>query len=101
MGEHDWYIITRLVTTQNVALSALLFLCREVLRIDLPRIDHIEWARRLKRLPVVFSRPEVEAVLDELAKINPSESILTFSTAAAWPCAAHWISNWSPAAKRR
>ena len=40
-------------STQTVALSALLFLYRQVLEIDLPYIDKIERAKRPERLPVV------------------------------------------------
>ncbi len=50
-------------STQNIALSALLFLYRQVLKIDLPDIDNIERARRPKRLPVVLTRNEVQKVL--------------------------------------
>jgi hypothetical protein len=39
-------------STQNVALCALLFLYRQVLRIDLPFIESIERAKRPKRMPV-------------------------------------------------
>jgi site-specific recombinase XerD len=46
--------------TQTVALSALLFLYRQVLQIDLPYIDDIERAKKPERLPVVFSRSEVK-----------------------------------------
>jgi integron integrase len=54
-------------STQNGALSALLFLYREVLHVDLPYIDGIERARRPTRLPVVFTREEVQAILAELS----------------------------------
>ena len=50
-------------STQNIALSALLFLYRQVLQMDLPRIENIEKARRPKRLPVVLTREEVQAIL--------------------------------------
>jgi len=53
-------------STQNVALCALLFLYRRVLKINLPDIDEIERARRPARLPVVLTRSEVRAVLDQL-----------------------------------
>lgn len=53
-------------STQPVALSALLFLYRDVLKIDLPYIDGIERAKRPHRLPVVFTRPEVESILARL-----------------------------------
>ncbi|MEO1149282.1 MAG: site-specific integrase, partial [Cyanobacteria bacterium J06638_22] len=39
-------------STQTVALSALLFLYRQVLDIELPYIENIERARRPQRLPV-------------------------------------------------
>jgi integron integrase len=53
-------------STQNVALCALLFLYRRVLKIDLPDIDEIERARRPARLPVVFTRAEVKAILAQM-----------------------------------
>lgn len=49
--------------TQNQALAALLFLYREVLRIDLPWLDHLVRAKTPVRRPVVLSREEVRAVL--------------------------------------
>ncbi|MBA3241072.1 MAG: phage integrase N-terminal SAM-like domain-containing protein [Acidobacteria bacterium] len=54
-------------STQNQALSALLFLYREVLGSDLPFIDGIERAKRPVRLPVVLTRVEVERVLASLS----------------------------------
>jgi integron integrase len=53
-------------STQTVALSAILFLYREVLKRDLPYIDHIERAKPSQKLPVVFTRNEVQAVLARL-----------------------------------
>jgi integrase len=53
-------------STQNVALRALLFLDRRVLKINLPDIDEIERARRPSRLLVVFSRAEIKAFLAHL-----------------------------------
>ena len=50
-------------STQNQALSALLFLYREVLAVDLPWMDEIVRAKRPQRLPVVLTRDEVRAVL--------------------------------------
>ena len=52
--------------TQNQALSALLFLYREVLGIDLPWLDNVTRAKRPQRLPVVMTRDEVHAVLDRM-----------------------------------
>jgi site-specific recombinase XerD len=53
-------------STQNQALSALLFLYREVLELDVPWLDGIVRAKRPQRLPVVLTRPEVLAVLRPL-----------------------------------
>ena len=53
-------------STQNQALSALLFLYREVLEVDLPWMDEIVRAKRPQRLPVVLTRDEVRAVLRRL-----------------------------------
>jgi site-specific recombinase XerD len=53
-------------STQTVALSALLFLYRQVLGIELPYIDDIERAKRPQRLLVVFTRSEVKQILANL-----------------------------------
>jgi site-specific recombinase XerD len=50
-------------STQNVALSALLFLYREVLLIDLPLVEGVERAKRPQRIPVVLTPEEVKRVL--------------------------------------
>src|SRR4029453_6597632 len=50
-------------STQNQALSALLFLYREVLGQSLPWLDDVVRAKRPARLPVVLSREEVRAVV--------------------------------------
>ena len=50
-------------STQTVALSALLFLYRDVLKKELPYVSHIERAQQRKKLPLVFTRDEVRAVL--------------------------------------
>ncbi|ANJ68048.1 integrase [Halothiobacillus diazotrophicus] len=53
--------------TQNQALSALLFLYREVLGIDLPWLDNVTRAKRPQRLPVVLTREEVMAILHRMS----------------------------------
>ena len=50
-------------STQNQALSGLLFLYREVLGGDLPWLDDMVRAPRPVRLPVVLDRDEVAAVI--------------------------------------
>lgn len=52
--------------TQNQALSALLFLYREVLEIQLPWMDNVVRAKRPRRLPVVLSRDEAKRLLTAL-----------------------------------
>jgi integron integrase len=56
-------------STQNVALAALLFLYRDVLKQKLDRIEDIERARTTRRMPVVFTRSEVRSVLNNLSGI--------------------------------
>jgi integron integrase len=61
-------------STQNQALSALLFLYRNVLEQELPRLEDVVRARKPERLPVVLTRDEVRAVireLDGLARLLP------------------------------
>lgn len=53
-------------STQTVALSALLFLYRDVLKQELPYVSNIERAQKPKRLPVVFTRDEVKRLLVSL-----------------------------------
>jgi integron integrase len=53
-------------STQNQALSALLFLYREVLGIRMPWMENVVRAKRQRRLPVVLSRGETAAVLRHL-----------------------------------
>ena len=53
-------------STQNQAKSALLFLYREVLEIDLPWLDNVTKARVPQRLPVVLTHVEVRSLLDRL-----------------------------------
>jgi integron integrase len=57
-------------STQNQALSALLFLYNEVLKQELENFDDIVWAKKPKRLPVVLTRDEVQAVLRQLSGTN-------------------------------
>lgn len=53
--------------TQNQALSAILFLYREVLALKLPWMDNFERSKKPKRLPVVLTTLEVQALLREVA----------------------------------
>ena len=53
-------------STQNIALNALLFLYRQVLHLEIPDIDHIERAKRHKRIPIVFSKSEVKRIFEHI-----------------------------------
>ena len=71
-------------STQNQALSALLFLYRKVLQADFGWLDQVVRARKPKRLPVVFTPEEasylqkpVQAAIAKLA-INKPAACHTF-----------------------
>jgi len=53
-------------STQNQALSALLFLYKEVLKHEIGWLDKVERARKPAKLPVVLSRAEVKRVFAHL-----------------------------------
>ena len=53
-------------STQNQALSALLFLYGEVLRMPLPATDGLVRAKKPHRLPTVLTRDEVKRVITRL-----------------------------------
>ena len=53
-------------STQNQALSALLFLYRDVLAVDLPWMENVVRAKRARKLPVVLSRAEVQRLLAQV-----------------------------------
>ena len=55
-------------STQNQAFSALLFLFRDTLKIDVPDIDAVR-AKRGPKLPVVLSVEEVKALLSQTGAI--------------------------------
>jgi len=50
-------------STQNQALSSILFLYKKVLDVDLPWMNEIVRARRPKTIPIVLTRAEVTQVL--------------------------------------
>ena len=62
-------------STQNQALAALLFLYREVLGRDLEGLGNAVRARSARRLPVVLTRSEVQAVLAQLEAAPPMRLI--------------------------
>ncbi|PTN11583.1 integron integrase [Nitrosomonas aestuarii] len=54
-------------STQNQALSAILFLYRDVLALKLPWLGSFERSKKPQRLPVVLTQSEVQALLSETA----------------------------------
>jgi integron integrase len=56
-------------STQNGALNALVFLYRHVLKQPSPDLADLERAKRPRRVPTVFTREEVQAVLAHLSGI--------------------------------
>jgi integron integrase len=59
-------------STQNQALGALLFLYRDVLRLELGNLDAVR-TRRPKRLPQVLSAGEVRQLLDAIDALPTTE----------------------------
>ena len=57
-------------STQNQALSALLFLYREVLGLNLPWMENVVRARHSRKLPVVLSKNQTMAVLAQMSWRN-------------------------------
>ena len=53
--------------TQNQALSAILFLYKKVLKIDIGWVDDVVRAKQSKRLPVVLNREVVIRLLNQLS----------------------------------
>ncbi|MGH7356524.1 MAG: integron integrase [Candidatus Rokuibacteriota bacterium] len=65
-------------STQNQALSALLFLYRVVLGVELPWLEDIVRAKRPQYLPVVLTRDEVRAVLQRLDGVPRLMAVLLY-----------------------
>jgi len=68
------------VSTQRQALSAILFLYRQVLKIEIDWLDDVVRARQPRRLPNVLSRDQVAAVLSRLEGIPQLVVLLLYGT---------------------
>jgi integron integrase len=53
-------------STQNLALQSILFLYREVLNKEITHIDNIERPKKEARVPIVFTREEVNSILSNM-----------------------------------
>lgn len=67
-------------STHNQALSALLFLYREVLNIDLPWLNNIGRPQQAKRLPSVLTKDEVAGLLAQMEGITALLARLLYGT---------------------
>ena len=72
-------------STQNQALSALLFLYREVLVIELPWLDEVVRAKKPQRLPSVLMRAEVTLVLERMEGVYGLMARLLYGTGMISP----------------
>ncbi len=67
-------------STHNQALSALLFLYREVLTIELPWMDDIKRPAHTKRIPSVLTKDEVAGVLAHMEGLTALLARLLYGT---------------------
>jgi integron integrase len=67
-------------STQNQALSALLFLYKKVLNIEPDWVDDVIRAKRPARLPVVLDRKSVNLLLDNLSGVHQLMGKLLYGT---------------------
>lgn len=66
--------------TQNQARSAVLFMYRHVLGMQLPWLDEVVKAKASRHLPVVLTHREVKALLDELSGVHWLLASLLYGT---------------------
>ncbi|GAB5410571.1 MAG: integron integrase [Balneolaceae bacterium] len=67
-------------STQNQALSALVFLYKNILKHPSLNLDNLERAKKPKHLPVVLSQQEVAVVLNEMMGIAKLITILLYGS---------------------
>ena len=67
-------------STQNQALSAILFLYKRVLNLKLDYIEDLFRAKRARRLTVVLTKTEVMAILETMSGINALIARLLYGT---------------------
>jgi len=68
------------VSTQNQALSALLFLCRDILQVRLPWLDDMQHPTRPRRIPSVLTVAEVAALLGAMKGVELLLAKLLYGT---------------------
>ncbi|MBX3006391.1 MAG: integron integrase [Melioribacteraceae bacterium] len=54
-------------STQNQALQAILFLYKNIIKKDIGWLKEIKYVKKIKRLPVVFTRGETATIINQLS----------------------------------
>ena len=67
-------------STQNQALQAILFLYRNVLEMELPWMDNVIRAKSKRRVPVVLSREETMALLENMPPAQYLQASLMYGS---------------------
>lgn len=67
-------------STQNQALSAVLFLYREVLEMPFPKLENVVRAKRPRRLPVVMTRAEVRSLIGRMRGTSKIVAMLLYGS---------------------
>jgi len=67
-------------STQNQALSALLFLYKEVLKQEIGWLDNVQRAKRPARLPVVLSPGEVRRIFAQMKGVEKLMASLLYGS---------------------
>ena len=57
-------------STQNQALNAILYLYKNVIKQEIKFVDGLSYVKRIKHLPVVYSKNEAQAILNQLEGVN-------------------------------
>jgi len=65
-------------STQNQALTAIIFLYKQILDIDVGEIPEFQYARKPKRLPVVLTQNEVKRVFEYLNEPHKTMVVLMY-----------------------
>lgn len=68
------------ISTHHQALSALLFLYKDVLGVDLPWLSNLTRPRRARRLPTVLTQAEVARLFDHLSGTHRLMARLLYGT---------------------
>lgn len=76
------YLVAQKVaaSTHHQALCALVFLYRDVLKLDVPWIEHLVRPRRVERVPLVLTREEVRRVLGAMDGVTKLMASLLYGS---------------------